>query len=261
MSAEVLRLRLHRLGSRAAGLAGATLDLLLPPHCMACDQRVHAHGLLCAACFGSISFITAPFCERCGVPFTAAGQGGRAGLCPGCEASEPLFTRARAALRYDAGARRVILPFKHADRVELAALLMPHMARAGQELLRDAEVLVPVPLHRRRLFRRRYNQAAVLARSLGRLAGRPSIPDVLRRVRGTAALGGKTAAERAAELTGAFALRARRVGSIAGRRVLLIDDVITSGATANACAAALLAGGAVAVDVLAAARVPDPRLE
>ncbi|MGH7156250.1 MAG: ComF family protein, partial [Acetobacteraceae bacterium] len=212
---------LPRLGRRAAALASATLDLLLPPHCMACDQPVRAHGLLCVNCFGSISFITAPYCRRCGAPFAAAGQGGDAGLCLGCEASSPLFLRARAALRYDAGARRAILPFKHADRVELAALLAPHMARAGQALLVDAELLVPVPLHRRKLVQRRYNQAAVLARSLSRLSGRPSIPDILQRVRGTTPLGGKTAAERASELAGAFALRPRRAGTIAGRRILL----------------------------------------
>ncbi len=139
-------------------------------------------------------------------------------------------------------------------------MLAPHMARAGAALLRDADVLVPVPLHRRRLFERRYNQAALLAKAVGRLAGPPCLPDLLIRQRATQSLGEMTAAERAAEVADAFAVRPRLAADLAGRRVLLVDDVLTSGATANACAAALFAAGAAAVDVLVAARVPDPRL-
>lgn len=215
------------------------------------------HGLLCSACFGTVSFITEPCCACCGVPF---GSAALAGLCPSCIETPPVFRRGRAALRYDEAARRLILPFKHADRVELSAVLAPYMARAGVELLAAADILVPVPLHRARLFRRRYNQAALLARALGRARSRPVLLDALRRVRGTTPLGAKSAEERVAALAGAIEMRPSRATGIAGRRVLLIDDVMTSGATANACAAALLAAGAAAVDVLAAARVPDPRL-
>ena len=215
------------------------------------------HGLLCPACFRTVSFITEPCCARCGVPF---GSAALAGLCPSCIQAPPVFRRARAALRYDEAARRLILPFKHADRVELSAVLAPYMARAGAELLAATDILVPVPLHRSRLIRRRYNQAAVLARALGRGASRPALLDALRRVRGTAPLGAKSAEERAAVLAGAIEIRPSRTKGIAGRRVLLVDDVMTSGATANACAVVLLAAGAIAVDVLAAARVPDPRL-
>ena len=132
-----------------------------------------APGLLCAECFRLTGFITEPFCARCGVPFAHAALGGAEHLCPGCRAAPPVFQRARAALRYDAQGRRLILPFKHADRTELAAVLAPHMARAGAVLLREADLLVPVPLHRGRLFRRRYNQAALLAKAVGRIAGRP----------------------------------------------------------------------------------------
>lgn len=171
-----------------------------------------------------------------------------------------MFRQARAALRYDDQARRLILPFKHADRVELGPILASMMLRAGSGLLAGAEVLVPVPLHRRRLYERKYNQAAVLALALGRMAQRPALPDGLVRSRRTASLDDKTAEERAAEVEGSFMVRPSRLARIAGRPVLLIDDVMTSGATANACATALLAAGATAVDVLAAARVPDPRL-
>ncbi len=238
----------------------ALLDLLLPPHCVVCDAAVDMPGLLCAECFGKTGFITEPFCARCGVPFANLALGGAEQLCPGCRAAAPVFQRARAALRYDAQGRRLILPFKHADRTELAAVLAPHMARAGAALLREADLLVPVPLHRGRLFLRRYNQAALLAKAVGRIAGRPCVPDALLRRRATASLGEKSAAERAAEVDGAFAVRPSRADRVAGKRVVLIDDVMTSGATANACAAVLLAAGVTSVDVLVAARVPDPRL-
>jgi predicted amidophosphoribosyltransferase len=172
-----------------------------------------------------------------------------------------MFRQARAALRYDEQGRRLILPLKHGDRVELAGILAPMMVRAGSGLLsHGAEVLVPVPLHRRKLFHRKYNQAAVLAFAVGRLAGRSVFPDALVRTRRTAPLDEKSPEERVREVAGSFLVRPSRLGRIAGRTVLLVDDVMTSGATANACAAALLDAGALAVDVLVAARVPDPRL-
>jgi ComF family protein len=241
-------------------VARALLDLLLPQHCVACDEPVDAPGLLCASCFRRTGFITEPFCLRCGVPFAAAGLGGIDHLCPGCRTAPPVFQQARAALRYDAQGRRLILPFKHADRTEIAGVLAPHMARAGAALLHEADLLVPVPLHRARLFHRRYNQAALLAKAVGRSAGRPVLLDALLRRRATASLGEKSAAERAVEMAGAIAMRPSRAARVLGKRLLLIDDVMTSGATANACAAVLLAAGATSVNVLVAARVPDPRL-
>lgn len=236
------------------------LDVMLPPRCAACDEAVSVQGQLCGACFGRTNFISAPCCERCGVPFGSADQGGAEGLCPGCRDDPPVFRQARAALRYDDQGRRLILPLKHGDRVELAAILAPMMVRGGAALLQRADVLVPVPLHRRRLFQRKYNQAAVLAFAVGRLAGRPVLPDALVRTRRTEPLDEKSPEERAREVAGSFAVRPSRAVRMAGRSVLLVDDVMTSGATANACAAALFGAGATAVDVLLAARVPDPRL-
>ena len=250
-------LALTDLGWRAGR---ALLDVLLPPHCVACDAEVDVPGLLCADCFRQTGFITEPFCARCGVPFGNAALGGPDRLCPGCRAAPPVFGRARAALRYDAPGRRLILPFKHADRTEIAEVLAPHMVRAGAALLHDADLLVPVPLHRGRLFRRRYNQAALLSRAVGRISGLRCLVDALVRQRATASLGDMSAVERAAEVAGAFVVRPSRARHVVGRRVLLVDDVVTSGATTNACAAVLLAAGATSVDVLAAARVPDPRL-
>ncbi|WP_235907840.1 ComF family protein [Siccirubricoccus phaeus] len=252
---------LRRLGRR---LGGGALDLLLPPRCLTCDAPVQLQGTLCAACFGGLSFIGAPCCACCGVPFPHAGHGvpGPQGpLCEVCAATPRAFAQARAALRYDAGAQKLILPFKHADRTELARPLALHMARAGAALLARAELLAPVPLHWRRLFARRYNQAALLAGLLAGRAGKPHLPDLLRRRRATPPLGDLGAAARVAVLEDAFLAPARLARRIEGRRVLLVDDVMTSGATADACARALLAAGAAAVDVLTAARVPDPRLE
>jgi ComF family protein len=234
--------------------------MLLPPRSAACDNPVSVHGQLCAACFSGTNFVTAPLCTTCGVPFASVEQGGPEGLCPGCRAHPSVFRQARAALRYDEQGRRLILPLKHGDRVELARILAPMMTRAGAALLARADVLVPVPLHRRRLFERKYNQAAVLAYAVGQLTGRAVLPDALARTRRTAPLDEKTPEERANEVAGSFAVRPSRAERIAGRTVLLIDDVMTSGSTANACAAALMEAGALAVDVLVAARVPDPRL-
>ncbi len=254
MNARVL------LGWLASG-GQAGLDLLLPPHCLTCPAPVEAPGRLCVECFGRTSFVTEPCCVRCGVPFASAGQGGRDMVCPGCYAAPPAWRQARAALRYDDQTRRIVMPFKYGDRVEVAGALARHMLRAGSALLREAEVLVPVPLHRRRLRARRYNQSALLAHALARLAKRPVVPDVLQRIRMTTPLGDKSGRERAAEVAGAFVVRQGRAERIVGRRVLLIDDVLTSGATANACARVLLAEGAAQVDVLVAARVPDRRLD
>ena len=241
------------------GAGRVALDVLLPPHCLTCDSPVQAPGQFCPGCFSRTAFITAPLCNSCGVPFEAAGQGGLDSVCGKCREYPPAWSAARAALRYDDQARRILMPFKYGDRIEVARALAPHMARAGAGLLLQADLLVPVPLHRRRLLSRRYNQAALLAQALSRLSGRPAVLDGLRRVRPTSPLGHRNGAQRRAELAGAIQVRASRVAILADARVLLVDDVLTSGATADACAQVLLAAGAARVDVLAAARVPDPR--
>jgi ComF family protein len=241
--------------------AGAALDLLLPPTCPTCETRVSQQGQLCSACFSKTHFISAPFCVRCGVPFASGSQAGADATCPSCAAHPPLFRSARAALRYDEQARKLILPLKHADRTELVSILAPMMARSGASLLAAATLLVPVPLHRHRLWQRRYNQAAMLAIAIGRIARRPAVPDALQRTRHTQPLEDKSPAERAQEVAGSITVRPSRAGRIAKAAVVLIDDVMTSGATANACAEALLSAGAASVDVLTAARVPDRRFD
>lgn len=187
----------------------------------------------------------------------AAGLGG---LCTFCEADPPIWGAARAALRYDDQSKKMLLPLKYADRIENARALGVFMARAGAVLAHEADWLVPVPLHRGRLRARRYNQAALLAQAVARLAGRPVILDALRRTRATRPLATWTSERRVSELAGAFAVHPGRLRQLVDSRVLLIDDVLTSGATADACSRALLAAGVVRVDVLAAARAADPGL-
>jgi ComF family protein len=193
------------------------------------------------------------------VPLPFAEAGGLVLKCAPCVEVAPAFTQARAALRYDETAKRMILPLKYADHTEAVKGLAELMRRPGEPLLQAANVLVPVPLHANKLRARRFNQAALLAIELSRLTGRPLGLDKLIRSRETAPLEGLDLAARRAELEGAIVMRPR--ANVVDKRVLLIDDVMTSGTTANECARVLLEAGARRVDVLTAARVADPRFE
>ncbi|NQW09781.1 MAG: ComF family protein [Alphaproteobacteria bacterium] len=230
-----------------------TVDLVLPPRCLACGVEVPSLGSLCLGCWADLRFISRPLCDLCGDPFETAPPG--PSVCGDCLVAPTRYDRARSALRYDDGSRPLILGFKHGDRLHLAPTMAGWMRVAGAELLAEAEVLVPVPLHRWRLWARRYNQAALLAHGVARATGLPVADRCLLRVRRTPSQGRLTASQRARNVQGAFAVAPDRRAEIAGRRVLLIDDVLTSGATATACARTLRRAGAVAVDVLTLARV------
>ena len=230
--------------------AMAAFDLLLPEPCGACGT-VPSPGGLCAPCKARLPLVAGPICRRCGAPYEP-GEGGS--HCARCLELPPPWDEARAAWRYDGGSKGLLLAFKYDDRMEHAGLIAAAMAAAGAPLLARAGLLVPVPLHRSRLHQRRYNQSALLARQLARLSGRPACLDALRRIRRTAPLAELGAPERAAMLQGAITAAPRRAATLAGRRVLLVDDVLTSGATARACTTALLDAGAEAVDLLVAAR-------
>ncbi len=230
------------------------LDLLLPPCCVACGEPVGAHGSVCSRCWAGLDFLAEPCCARCGHPFEH--DSGPDSLCGLCLRAPPVYGRARAALRYDDGSRPLVLGFKHRDRTELAPALARWMAGGpGGALLNEADLLVPVPLHWTRLFARRFNQSAVLARALGRQSSIEVLPDLLVRTRRTPSQGRLGRDERRRNVRRAFALHPRHAARAEGRRVLLVDDVLTTGATVEACTAVLLAGGAASVDVLTLARV------
>ncbi|MGH6890973.1 MAG: ComF family protein [Dongiaceae bacterium] len=229
------------------------MDAILPPRCLKCGEIVADPGSLCGRCWPALRFLGAPCCACCGLPFEF--DMGESSLCAGCIADRPLFDRARAALIYDDASRDLILRFKHADRIDGAATFAGWMARAGAELVASADVIVPVPLHWWRLVRRRYNQAAVLATAIGRARGKLVVPDLLLRRRATASQGRLGRSQRRRNVAGAFAIHPRRAQVAAGARILLIDDVLTTGATAEACTRVLRAAGATGVDLLAMARV------
>jgi ComF family protein len=228
------------------------LDLVLPPESFDGADRPQGAGYSSGA-WTRIAFLDDPVCDGCGLPF-AYDVGAR---CPVCEARPRAFARARAACLYDEHSRELILRLKHADRPELGALFARWLNRAAAPLLLDADAVAPVPLHPVRLLSRRYNQAAEIARPLGRLAGVRYLPDVLHRRRATTSQGGKSGRGRRLNVKGAFEVPAVRRRQVQGRRILLVDDVLTTGATAEACAKALLAAGAVAVDLAVVARVRE----
>ncbi|MEQ8402450.1 MAG: ComF family protein [Roseitalea porphyridii] len=241
------------------------LDLVLPPRCLGCGRLVEDQGALCPPCWSAITFLADPLCTCCGLPFDYDPAGGLGGdssvtaanevlLCAACLAEPPAFAHARAVMRYDDASRPLLLSFKHGDRTEAAPTFAAWMVRAGRELLSGIDVVAPVPLHWRRLFARRYNQAALLTRALSRQGNLSEVPDLLLRRRATPSQGRMTRAQRQSNVAGAFAVNPRRSATLAGQRLLLVDDVMTTGATVSACARVALKAGAASVDVLVLAR-------
>jgi ComF family protein len=247
--------RWTRLAGALRGAGRLVLDAALPPLCPACRRPVADKGGLCPACWSKLSVITPPYCERLGVPF--AYDPGPGTLSMQAIADPPAYRRARAAVRYDEIARTLVHAFKYGDRLDLAPTLGRWMAQAGGALFAEADALVPVPLHWRRLWARRFNQSAVLAKVIAAHGNLPVAHAALKRVKPTRQQVGLTASERALNVQGAFRVREEARAEIAGRRLILVDDVLTSGATIDACARALLRAGAASVDVLVFARVVD----
>jgi ComF family protein len=245
-------------GLRARQLLRAAVEVVLPPQALDGVRRagpVQTRGLTVEA-WRKISFIEAPVCDGCGAPRAYdAGEGVR---CAACLARPRAFDRVRAAVTYDDASRDLILKLKRADRTDLAALFALWLGRAARDLIVEADIVVPVPLHPLRLIERRFNQAAEIARPLARRADLAFLPGALVRRRNTPSQGGRSGAGRRRNVAAAFAAPKRCWPRLAGKRVLLVDDVITTGATAEACARALRAVGAACVDVAAVARVQAP---
>lgn len=238
-------------------IARGALDLLYPPLCIGCRTQVSEPGSLCASCWKDIDFLEGPACHCCGLPFDL--DPGADTLCAACLADPPSFDHARAVMRYDEKSRGPILAFKHGDRLDLVPGFARWLDRSGRALLDNADLIVPVPLHSRRLWGRRYNQAAELARHLGRATGKSVEPMALRRVRATPSQGAMPSAKaRRRNMRGAFQVSESYQTEIRNRAILLVDDVLTTGATVDACARVLKRAGATKVHVLALARVVRP---
>jgi ComF family protein len=243
-----------RLTAPFRAIWARALNIALPPLCPSCREPVGDSGL-CAACWSKLSLIAPPYCERLGIPF--AYDPGPGVLSMEAIADPPAYQRARAAVRYDEVARTLVYALKYGDRLDLAPTMGRWMAHAGRELLREADALVPVPLHWRRLWTRRFNQSSLLAKSVAQDSGVAIAETALKRVKATAQQVGLSQAERAQNVQGAFRVPPEDRVAVTGRRLVLVDDVLTSGATSDACARALLRAGAQSVDVLVFARVVD----
>jgi ComF family protein len=230
------------------------VELLYPPRCLGCGVMVDTDFGLCGPCWRDTPFIGGLVCEACGTPLQGGHDGHRI-ECDSCMKTPRPWQAGRSALIYKDRARQMVLALKHGDRAEIARPAALWLARAARELVQDNMLIVPVPLHWTRLIKRRYNQSALLATGLGQELGLPHCPDALVRFRRTRTLDGKSAAERFASLAGAISVNSKRRHRITARPVLLVDDVMTSGATLAACTEALKAAGSREVYTVTLARV------
>jgi ComF family protein len=240
-----------------AAIGRRALDFILPPVCLRCRTLVSDPQSLCGSCWSELKFLAEPLCACCGLPFPhALGEGVK---CVACMQSPPVFDKARAALAYDDISRDLILPLKHADRLEAASLFGRWMANVAKDLISDADTLMPVPLHWRRLAKRRYNQAAVLAHAIAKHTNLSVDAASLQRPKPSVSQGEMPSARaRLKNVARAFTVSNAQKHGVQGRRILLVDDVLTTGATLNACAKALKRAGAGSVSVVTLARVVRP---
>jgi ComF family protein len=231
-------------------LGRAVVDGVLPPRCLACGTIVDEPDALCSSCWAGMTFFAPPWCAVCGLPFPH--PMGEEAVCADCARQKPSWDRARAVMRYDKHSRHLVLALKHGDRTHVARALGRWMGRAGAELLEGADMIMPVPLHWTRLFTRRYNQAGLLAHAVRAAGGPPVMADWLVRRRRTPSQGRLGPVARVRNVRGAFAVR--RGCDVKGKRIVLVDDVLTTGATVEECARVLRRGGAAFIGVLTLSR-------
>ncbi|HHX89023.1 MAG TPA: ComF family protein [Paracoccus sp.] len=243
-----------RAGVAARQAANRVLRVVFPPQCLTCDATVGEDGALCASCWGDTPFVAGLVCDKCGIPLPGQDEGVTV-LCDDCHHIARPWGRGRAVLMYGDKARRIVLGIKYYDRHDTIGPAGRWLARAAAPMLRADTLVAPVPLHRWRLFRRRYNQSAQLSAALARASGTDHCPDLLIRPRHTGSQDGRSRTARFENLAGAIIAHPRRAALMAGRHVLLVDDVLTSGATLAAATGACFAEGADAVDVVVLARV------
>ncbi len=229
------------------------IDALMPPRCLSCGAHVEQPSSICGDCWGNLTFIASPFCITCGTPMPESAS--PESECLECINNAPPYIKARAALHYDSHSTPLITRFKYSDQLHLAPLLTLWMESAGKELLAQADIVAPVPLHWTRLFTRKYNQAAILAQSLARDSGRPYMAELLKRKKRTPPQASLNKSQRLKNVQGAFQLHPRiEREAVLQKSILLVDDVMTTGATIRACAKVLKKAGAKKVMVLTAAR-------
>jgi len=227
------------------------VDTVLPPQSLLTGAL--EAGDIEGEVWGKVRFLDEPCCKICGFPFEF--KESPDALCGRCVIKKPAYDKARAAFQYDDQSRSLVLGFKHGGRTEGLAMFAAHMRRAGRSFLADADYLVPVPLHFSRRVRRRYNQSALLARALARISAPQFDPDILMRHRATPTQGGRTASARRRNVQGAFGIRDTAKARLKGAKIVLIDDVMTTGATLESCTLTLKRAGAAQVDALTLSRV------
>ncbi|MEB2847762.1 ComF family protein [Rhizobiales bacterium RZME27] len=238
--------------SGASGLFRCAVDFVYPPVCAGCGVMIGRHGALCPTCWQSVHFIERPFCDVLGIPFAfdhEAGEGGRL-VSAKAIADPPRYDRLRAVAIHDGVARRLVHGLKYRDRTELAIMMAAWMQRSGAEHLVQCDGILPVPLHWTRFARRKFNQSAELTRHLAKLSGKPLLPSTLKRVKRTSRQVGLTAKGRQDNVRAAFAIVPGHESDVFGKRLVLVDDVHTTGATVSSAAAALKRAGAAEVTVL-----------
>lgn len=236
------------------------IDSVLPPRCPVTGEMVDSQGMLSAQSWKDLSFITSPYCYACGFPFEFSMDEGAENLCAGCLAQRPRYDKARSALTYNDQSRNLILGFKSGDQTQFVVAMVPWLFQAGAEYWDEADVIMPVPLHRWRLLRRRYNQSVLMGRALAKHVGVAFVPDGLVRQRPTVVQGHLNASQRHKNVAAAFAIHPKRLGDVAGKKIVLVDDVYTTGSTVEECTRALKEAGADKVFVLTLARVVKPKL-